>query len=115
MHDCSEGCLAVAAAEMAFAGMIGMELNLLSVPFEGNEKEKKNDVLLFSESNSRLLIEVPEKFKQEFEGLMQGNSFALIGRIIKHKKFIVKGLKGKEIINSDLAELKSSWKETLKW
>ncbi|MEW6295659.1 MAG: phosphoribosylformylglycinamidine synthase subunit PurL [Candidatus Diapherotrites archaeon] len=115
MHDCSEGGLAVAAAEMAFAGMIGMEIELSKVVFEGVEKDKRNDALLFSESNSRLLIEVPEKFKQEFESLMQGNPFALIGRTVKQKKFIVKGLNGKEIINSDLSELKNAWKQTLKW
>ena len=33
-HDCSEGGLAVAAAEMSFAGGYGMELDLSRVPVE---------------------------------------------------------------------------------
>jgi len=115
MHDPSEGGIAVALAEMAFAGMKGAEIDLSRIPFEGNEKEKRNDVLLFSESNSRLLIEVPEKFKKKFEAIMKGNVFAEIGRITKKEKLIVKGLNGKEIINSDLRELKDAWKKTLNW
>ena len=47
-HDCSEGGLAVAAAEMAFAGNIGMRINTAAIP---NEIDK-NYKLLFSESNS---------------------------------------------------------------
>ncbi len=52
-HDLSEGGLAVAAAEMAFAGGYGLDLDLSKVP--GKELER-NDFVLFSESNSRFLI-----------------------------------------------------------
>jgi len=58
-HDLSEGGLAVAAAEMAFSGGYGIQLNLGSVPRARNMK--RNDYIVFSESNSRFLMEVPEK------------------------------------------------------
>ena len=54
-HDLSEGGLAVAAAEMAFAGGYGLEIDLSKVP---GKELTRNDFVLFSESNSRFLIEV---------------------------------------------------------
>ena len=48
MHDCSEGGLAVAAAEMAFAGGRGMEIFLNEIP--GAKSIKQNNVLSFCES-----------------------------------------------------------------
>ncbi len=112
MHDCSQGGLGVSAAEMAFAGMKGLEIDLSKVPYSG---EKRNDFILFSESNSRMLIEVPEKFREKFEKLMKGSTFALIGKVTQGKELVVKGLNGSEIIRKDLSELKNAWKETLNW
>ena len=44
-HDCSEGGLAIAASEMAFAGGYGMMLNLSAVVTEGSIH--RNDTILF--------------------------------------------------------------------
>ncbi len=115
MHDCSEGGLAVAIAEMSFAGMLGAEIDLRKVFFEGNEKEKSNTVLLFSESNSRILVEVPFKFKDKFESIMQGSDFSEIGFVSANENLKVKGLDGEIIINENLSKLKESWKNTLNW
>ena len=60
-HDLSEGGLAVAAAEMAFASGFGLEINLQKVPAKDITR---NDFVLFSESNSRFLIEVARKTKK---------------------------------------------------
>ncbi|MFH1664482.1 MAG: phosphoribosylformylglycinamidine synthase subunit PurL [archaeon] len=115
MHDCSEGGLGVAIAEMAFGGMLGAEIDLRKVFFEGNEKEKTDTVLLFSETNSRIIAEVPFKFKDEFESKMQGTVFSEIGFVSENSELSVTGLNGKKIIEADLTELKESWKKTLKW
>ena len=58
-HDLSEGGLAVAAAEMAFAGGLGLELEL--APLRSASGLEDPAVLLFSESNTRFLIEVPAR------------------------------------------------------
>ena len=63
-HDLSEGGLAVAAAEMAFASGYGLEIDLCKVP---SKEVERNDFALFSESNSRFLIEVAEADKEDFE------------------------------------------------
>lgn len=112
-HDCSEGGLGVAAAEMAFAGEMGMTLNLKNVP--SSDDVERNDTLLFSESNSRFVVEVAPKHKEKFEALLNSNSFGLIGKVTGDKTFEVTGLNGKVVIRADIVELKQAWQKTLDW
>jgi len=109
-HDLSEGGLAVAAAEMAFSGGHGIELNLRHIPRAKNMS--RNDHILFSESNSRFLVEVPEKSREGFEALMAGIVCSAIGRVDKDKRLSVHGLRGKRIVNASLSELRDAWKST---
>jgi phosphoribosylformylglycinamidine synthase len=108
-HDCSDGGIGVAAAEMAFAGELGMKIDLKKVP----SKLKRNDKILFSESNSRFLVEV--KNEKEFKKIMRGNVFAKIGEVTADKKLTVNGLKGKPIVSENVNELKKVWKSTFNW
>ena len=109
-HDLSEGGLAVAAAEMALAGGYGVELDLREVP---SRAVNRSDFLLFSESNSRFLLEVPEKIKGDFEAVMKGKACAEIGKVVKNPRLIVYGLDGAVAVDSSLKDLRGSWKETL--
>jgi phosphoribosylformylglycinamidine synthase len=109
-HDLSEGGLAVAAAEMALAGGCGAELDLRGVP---NEAVNRDDFVLFSESNSRFLVEVSEESEEEFETLMRGKVCAEIGRFTKNSKLIAYGLDGAIVVDASLTDLQRSWKETL--
>ncbi|PVX24689.1 MAG: phosphoribosylformylglycinamidine synthase subunit PurL [Candidatus Bathyarchaeum sp.] len=110
-HDLSEGGLAVASAEMAFSSGYGLELDLNKVP---RAKETcRNDFVLFSESNSRFLVEVTQKRKAEFEALMKDVDCAEIGRVKKEPVMSVAGLDGKQALNADIAELRKRWKSTL--
>ena len=109
-HDISEGGLAVSAAEMAFAGGFGIELDLAKVP---NKEICRNDFLLFSESNSRFLVEVSKKNKEKFDAIMKGNICSEIGKITKKTDLSIKGLQGELIINITLENLQEKWKETL--
>jgi phosphoribosylformylglycinamidine synthase len=110
-HDLSEGGLAVAAAEMAFAGSYGIDLWLRKVPKPNSMK--RNDFTLFSESNSRFLIEVVEKRQQDFEALMQGNDFSFVGQVKKDPYFSVYGLNDDRIMDASLVKLRDAWKRTL--
>jgi len=109
-HDLSEGGLAVTAAEIALAGGYGVELDLRKVP---SEAVNRNDFMLFSESNSRFLIEVPEKAKKDFESLMKGKVCAEIGKVGRNSRLIVHGLDGVVAVDASLKDLSRSWKETL--
>ena len=110
-HDLSEGGLAVAAAEMALSGGYGMNLRLEDVPRA--RRMSRNDFLLFSESNSRFLVEVPERHKEDFEALMKGNVYAAIGRVRKDNYLSFHGLNGEKIVDASLPELRNCWKSGL--
>jgi phosphoribosylformylglycinamidine synthase len=109
-HDCSDGGLGVALAETAFSGGLGMNIDLSSVPYEG---VKRDDHLLFSESQSRFVVTISPAMKERFEEIMEGNVCALIGTVSSEETFVVKGLRGNTIIRENVAELKKTWQEPL--
>jgi len=109
-HDISEGGLAVAVAEMSFAGGLGLEIELKKV---SGKELTRNDFVLFSESNSRFIVEVTEADKEDFEDLMKGKVCSLIGKVTEEQKIIIKGLNGKVVIDASLETLRNSWKKTL--
>ncbi len=75
----SEGGLAVAAAEMAFAGDRGLDLDLS--PLRKANGLDDATTLLFSESNTRFLMEVPPEHRGEFESIFSGLPVVLVGRV----------------------------------
>jgi len=105
-HDISEGGLAVAASEMALGSDYGVELDLRKV----SAKLKRDDFVLFSESNSRFLVEVQSQSKQDFEKLMKGGACSEIGSVKEDGYLSICGLKGKKIVNVDLVKLREAWK-----
>ncbi len=109
-HDLSEGGLAVAAAEMALSSDHGMKLNLTNVPVSQNMK--RNDYILFSESNTRFLAEVPEKRREDFETLMGKTVCSAIGQVEKDERLCIYGTNSKRIVNASLSELRDAWKST---
>ncbi len=109
-HDLSDGGLGVALAESAFSGDLGAEIDLRKVLKKG---DLRDDFILFSESQSRFLVSVNKKHKDDFEKAMQDTPFSLIGEVREEKRLKVFGLSGKLIIDEDIYELKRSWKETL--
>jgi len=113
MHDCSEGGLAVALAEMAFSGGLGVTARLDKVVFKG--KVKKNSTVLFSESNSRFIVEIEPKNQKKFEQLLKGIPKGLIGRVEESPEFIVYGLNQQVCINTYIQDLKEAWQQPLRW
>jgi len=108
-HDVSDGGLAVAIAEMAFAGGFGVEAALdaaaggqsLSIP-----------AVLFSESPSRFVVEVEHEKAARFEAALKGVPFACVGRVTDGTKVTI-SCRGKQVIQSTTAALKAAWKATL--
>ena len=109
-HDLSEGGMAIGAAEMAFAGGYGVELDLKKVP---SRNLNRDDFLLFSESNSRFLVEVSEKARKPFEKLMRGRILSEIGKTTKSPRLYVRGLDGTVVVDVSLDDMMASWKKTL--
>jgi phosphoribosylformylglycinamidine synthase len=110
-HDISEGGLAVAAAEMAFSGGYGVDLCLKNVPRSRNLT--RDDFILFSESNSRFLVEVDKRHGKDFEDLMQDSFCALIGETKKEPTFSVRSVDDIQLVETDLLKLRKAWKTPL--
>lgn len=111
-HDCSEGGLAVAAAEMSFAGGRGANVFLSDVPYRG--KLKRNDFVLFSESNSRFIVEVERDKQKAFEKTMKNTVMGLMGCVTDSKVLKIFGLKGEVCLEASLPALKDAWQGTLR-
>ncbi|MHC4480226.1 MAG: AIR synthase-related protein, partial [Planctomycetota bacterium] len=112
-HDLSEGGLGVAAAEMAFAGAVGLELDLRAAPYEGPPGARLDSVLLFSESNSRFLAEVRPDDAARFEERLGGLPVARVGRCTGSPVLSVLSLGGKGLLAAPLDRLKAAWQTPL--
>ena len=110
-HDCSEGGIGVAAAEMAFSGGYGMSLNLNNIPT--GEEITADDLLLFSESNSRFLVEIEPQHQQAYETLMKGVPTGCLGTVTDTPDFIINGIAGPQIVETLINTLKSAWQAPL--
>jgi len=110
-HDCSEGGIGVTLAEMAFSGELGARVDLKNVP---TDVVKRDDYLLFSESNTRFIVEVPSNKKREFEKTIKGIPFGCIGKVTKSPRLKINGLKGNTILDEEIKELKKAWQKPFK-
>ena len=112
-HDCSEGGLAVALAEMAFAGGFGIEADLSGLP--SGKDCSRADVQLFSESNSRYILEVEPGKYDAFAKLMLNLPFGQIGKVTEEKTLVIKAQDGETVIEKDIETLKQAWQKTFDW
>jgi phosphoribosylformylglycinamidine synthase II len=111
-HDLSEGGLAVAAGEMAFAADLGMELNLHAVPREAGLEDAGR--LLFSESQTRFLVEIDRGRAKEFERLTKGLPCAQVGAVTKTGRLVVKA-GTKKVVDVACEKMRAAWKKPLAW
>jgi phosphoribosylformylglycinamidine synthase len=105
-HDLSEGGLAVAAAEMAFAGNLGAAIQLGAVPVT---RVLPPHVVLFSESPSRYLVEVPRDMRQDFEEVFAGLPHACVGEVTAQTVLQCTGPERELWLDEPLDALKRAW------
>lgn len=111
-HDLSEGGLAVAAAEMAFAGGIGATVDLDRIPRADDANSPATR--LFSESNSRFLVEVAAEQSAAFEAAMAAVPVARIGETTGQPRLTITAA-GATVVDAPLAALKEAWQSPLRW
>ncbi len=112
-HDCSEGGLAVTVTEMAFAGGWGAAFLAKSIPYEGHAN--RDDMILFAESNSRLVVEVAPEHKKAFERIMKDVPCQLAGQVLVDEAVFFYGLKDNLCLKADIHSLKEVWKRPLQF
>lgn len=108
-HDLSEGGLAVALSEMAFAGGLGAHVHLDPV-------HERPDRALFSESTTRWLLEVPEDRADAFEALAAdaglGDRLWHLGTVTDSGR--VQAKHGDEtVLDAGIQDLRQAWSDAL--
>ena len=113
-HDMSEGGLATAAAEMAFAGGCGARINLDQAPCDAAIADRAA-VLLFSESNTRFLCEVRPADASVLESRLGADvPWARIGEVVAGGRLEILN-RGGAVVSAELTTLKTAWQAPLKW
>lgn len=112
-HDVSGGGLGVAIAEMCLSGSYGVEVYLGRVPRSFNTS--RSDYILFSESNTRFIVEASSRHLEDFEKLIAELPHALIGRVVKGSRLVVHGVNGDVILDEDAESLRDAWKSSYRW
>jgi phosphoribosylformylglycinamidine (FGAM) synthase-like enzyme/phosphoribosylformylglycinamidine (FGAM) synthase PurS component len=110
-HDLSEGGLAVAAAEMAFAGGFGADIGVDAIPCDG---DLDITARLFSESNTRFLCEVRADNAGAFEAALAGTACARVGRVTEDAELVIRS-GDTAVVKRELAVLKEAWQKPLRW
>jgi phosphoribosylformylglycinamidine synthase len=106
-HDLSEGGLAVAVAEMAFAGGVGADVT-------GSEG-LADDMFLFSESATRFLVEVAPGDVRAFEEMMREVPCERVGQTTREPRLRIAGQAGEWVVWAALNDLKEAWQKPLRW
>ena len=116
-HDLSEGGLAVAIAEMAFAGGTGASISLDRVPADlpGLTGAQRHAAVLFSESNSRFLVEVPVAHRAAFEQCLGDTPWGLVGEVGNSKTLRFNFDAAQPAWEYDISDLKEAWQSPLRW
>ena len=113
-HDCSDGGLLVAAAEMAFAGRVGLDLDLNALPVEGDVDLHAR---CFAESPSRYLLEVgPDDVDAVTDSLRDaGVPHARIGVFGEHQNLTLNDPDAGHLMSETLDALREMWMRPLDW
>src|SRR6266446_3675175 len=125
-HDLSEGGLAIAAAEMSLAGLLGMTIDIGLIPVEDTvpgglgygivpadaySQHQLNTILLFSESASRFLVEIAPDHQDAFEAFMRASGVqyvARIGTVTGTERFVVRNHR-QVLMDIPVSELQEAW------
>ncbi len=105
------GGLGLAVAKSAMAGMLGVAIDLTAVPADGTLRD---DVVLYSESQGRLLVSVDSARTAEFEAMFNGVPFARIGEVLQLSRIEIRGASGKPIVTTSVQECLDAYRAVFK-
>jgi phosphoribosylformylglycinamidine synthase len=119
-HDCSDGGLFIALAEVCMAGRLGAQVDLSALPLGGTGagedpgKPLPAGVKLFSESQSRFVITVKPEHHVQFETLLAGLPCGRLG-VVTSAPVLALQDGGQALFSANLDEMFSSWRRPLDW
>jgi phosphoribosylformylglycinamidine synthase II len=87
------GGFIIALAKSLIAGDLGAEVNLSLVPtVEIQNTGMMNNIIMFSESQSRILVTIAPQNQKKFEELFQGAVYSCIGKVTEEKVLNIKDI-----------------------
>ena len=106
-HDVSEGGIGVCLSEMCIGGDVGAVVDITKVA-----KELRSDFKLFSESNTRWIVEVKKDKKKQFEEVFKKHKtpFVKIGEV-KGNNLIIKD--NSKIVDLKVDGLRQCWSKPI--
>jgi phosphoribosylformylglycinamidine synthase len=107
-HDVSEGGIGVCLSEMSIGGDIGAIVDISKI-----NHNLRDDYILFSESNSRWILEVKKQYEKEFETILnkQNTPFIKLGTTCGDQLLINKG--NSNLISLDIETVRDIWKNAI--
>ncbi|MFH5186457.1 phosphoribosylformylglycinamidine synthase subunit PurL [Paenibacillus sp. TAB 01] len=104
-HDLSDGGLAVALAESCISGRLGAQVNFAS--------ELRNDIALFSESQSRILLSASPEKAEELKAYIAGQGVPVqqLGQVTGQELQIQ--VNAEPVIQASVAQLEKVWKDAI--
>ncbi|MBT3273158.1 MAG: phosphoribosylformylglycinamidine synthase [Spirochaetales bacterium] len=106
-HDISEGGIAVAIAESALGGRVGVSIDIELIPRTNEEMESPR--LLFCESPSRFVISIDPLHKDRFLELCSVSDLQQIGMVNETSAFVI-NRGDTAVLNTDLPAIEEAWK-----
>ncbi|MCZ6543503.1 MAG: phosphoribosylformylglycinamidine synthase subunit PurL [Planctomycetota bacterium] len=107
-HDCSEGGLLVAAAEMTIASGLGLQLDLADLPAEDDPPLEHR---CFCEQPARYLLEIRPDDLAEVSSRLHDLPGAVIGTFNSSSRLTLAG----DQLDVSVKELQAAWLGTLDW
>ncbi|MBQ69945.1 MAG: phosphoribosylformylglycinamidine synthase [Euryarchaeota archaeon] len=105
-HDCSEGGVAIALAEMCIGGRVGADVDI--------DGTGDGDVWarLWGESLGRIIVAVPQEHEAAFLALMKGHPTTVLGTVTASSKLVITD--GEDaLLTTDVEGMADAWKGTL--
>ncbi|MFB3891304.1 MAG: phosphoribosylformylglycinamidine synthase subunit PurL [Phycisphaerae bacterium] len=113
-HDLSEGGLAVAAAEMAFGGGLGLEINIAGMPVPMRQAGPSTAALLFGEFAGRFLVEVAPERYDAFLRIIKDCPFGELGRVTATGRIVINSL-SRPVVDLPVSQALAAWRGTFNW
>ncbi len=102
-HDCADGGLVITLAEMCFGGDLGLQLDLSGMG------DLSFETKLFSESNSRFVVEVDAAKRSDFERL--ATNAVYLGMVEQDKRMVVRD--GRRKVDLKVPAMRRAWNDAL--
>ncbi len=116
-HDPSEGGLAVALAEMALAGGLGLRVDLAAVPRAGDwpqDAGERDLAALFAESPTRMVLEVDPAGLEAVRAALGEAPHAVVGEVTAAgaagARVVVTGPGGAAVLDEATVDLAAAWR-----